>query len=326
MTGRQTRRTAFTLVELLVAIAIIGILISLLLPAVQAAREAARRTSCRNNLRQIGVGVHLHSDSSRYLPTSGNNGTITPVIDSAHPFQQAGMFYQILPFLEQTNAAKSNVQIAAAMAVPTYFCPTRRAPVTRGDGAGNAIGLNDYAMPLWKDNSQGPGMGGNSPGCWNMWNDATGDLEDHPYYRNTVFVRGGKGNVAFCPGKISDITDGTSQVLMLAEKFVDPSRYRPVAIPDEPPQPPWPPLSFTDNGYFGGWDWATMRCSMYGPVPDQPYSGIAYWLMFGSAHSEGVNALFADGSVRLISYTTSNPVFQLLCRKNDAITLDPTAY
>jgi prepilin-type N-terminal cleavage/methylation domain-containing protein len=181
MTGRQTRRTAFTLAELLVAIAIIGILISLLLPAVQAAREAARRTSCRNNLRQIGVAVHLHSDSCRYLPTSGNNGTITAVIDSSHPFQQAGMFYQILPFLEQINAAKSNVQVAAAMAVPAYFCPTRRAPVTRGDGAGNALGLNDYAMPLWKDNAQGPGMGGNSPGCWNMWNDATGDLADHPY-------------------------------------------------------------------------------------------------------------------------------------------------
>ena len=64
----RTARRAFTLVELLVVIAIIGLLIGLLLPAVQAAREAARRTSCKNNLKQIGLALHQHHDVHKRLP------------------------------------------------------------------------------------------------------------------------------------------------------------------------------------------------------------------------------------------------------------------
>ena len=67
--NRRTRaKTGFTLVELLVVIAIIGMLIALLLPAVQAAREAARRTSCKNNLRQLGLAFQNYHDMHRNFP------------------------------------------------------------------------------------------------------------------------------------------------------------------------------------------------------------------------------------------------------------------
>ena len=74
----RRRKNGFTLIELLVVIAIIAILIALLLSAVQQAREAARRAECRNNLKQLGLGFHLHQDALRSLPHAGIDSGKTP--------------------------------------------------------------------------------------------------------------------------------------------------------------------------------------------------------------------------------------------------------
>jgi prepilin-type N-terminal cleavage/methylation domain-containing protein/prepilin-type processing-associated H-X9-DG protein len=90
-TGRQTKKSGFTLVELLVVIAIIGLLIGLLLPAVQAAREAARRSSCANNLRQLALAAQNYHDAFGHFPVGRNNDTT----------DQWGHFSHLLPYLEQ---------------------------------------------------------------------------------------------------------------------------------------------------------------------------------------------------------------------------------
>lgn len=97
----RRHRKALTVLELLITMSVVGVLLSVLLPAVQSARETARRAQCQNNLRQLGIALHLHHDTFETLPAGWSEVTGKPLA--------TGWIPDLLPFLEQSEL-RSQVQ------------------------------------------------------------------------------------------------------------------------------------------------------------------------------------------------------------------------
>jgi prepilin-type N-terminal cleavage/methylation domain-containing protein len=221
MTKRQSKRLAFTLVELLVVIAIIGILVALLLPAIQAAREAARRSQCTNNLRQLGVAMLNFESAKKGLPPLALNWTNAEVAarygGAGQPFwyDDHGWYMPVLPYIEEAAIAgmvdvkKSFSDPANQKARQTFIaimaCPSD-------------IGLqkNEWTSPTWARVRINYVV--------NAGNSVYGqhDVGACPNSFPTCIKFLGAPFVPRKVGKLSRITDGTSNTLMMSELLVLP--------------------------------------------------------------------------------------------------------
>jgi prepilin-type N-terminal cleavage/methylation domain-containing protein/prepilin-type processing-associated H-X9-DG protein len=342
---------AFTLVELLVVITIIGILIALLLPAVQAAREAARRLQCTNNLKQIALACLNHEQQNGFLPTCGWGCSLVgePTLGFTKK-QPGGWIYNIFPYMEQQtlhdlgmdqglSGSRPGITQRVATPLAALYCPTRRKVMAYPCGATGMTFQNCSPQPTVVGRSDYAGSGGDPPcdGAWGLFPGAPPQPNDDATWisrskrcNDALYPDGTHTQGSFATGdgifyvrsmrKIADIKDGTASTYLAGEKYCNPDLYENGKDPAD------------DQAATMGWDWDIVRFSgrscdgdpdwpITTPTQDTPGDNTRQ-VCFGSAHAASVNMAMCDGSVQAISYSIDAAVHQRLGCINDGLPID----
>ncbi len=338
----STSRRAVTLIELLVVIAIIAVLIGLLIPAVQKVREAASRVQCLNNLKQLGLALHMFESVKGHFPPA-------LVTDQSNMSDiEATGFTQLLPYIEQDNAYKlysfddpwwQKVNfVAVGTEVGLFYCPSNR--------AGGAIDLAPIALQ-WNitlppqaaciDYAFCKGANGAVHRRW----------ERVPAETRGVFGIRGPDEIGV---RFRELTDGTSSTMAIGEAAGGNPRYlvRDLANPSSVPPAPainpftgqpvpidqsWGAAGVADasHPWYGSVFAVTAQYGLPADPRDEPMNrqpatptvwgqdpkgdnaaGKDLVSGFRSLHSAGCNFLFVDGSVHFIAQSIQPATYRAL--------------
>jgi prepilin-type N-terminal cleavage/methylation domain-containing protein/prepilin-type processing-associated H-X9-DG protein len=345
---RIVRRRGFTLMELLVVIAVIAVLIGLLLPAVQAAREASRRARCVNNLKQICLGVHNYIAAYDVLPPVGGVDVRGNSAGTGRVPQTASVHLRLLNYLEQValynaynfmlgdvlvdHAVAENTTVIAT-SVPGYLCPSDPNPGNTGDIDGGYTAQVTTVNYTFNGGTNRQNNGGAVDGvAW--W------LGGNAAYGTRV--------------TLASIADGTSGTAALSEWVKGKSSQN----------VPGPNAVYLIPGYANGgarndyaacaaatvvlWDekgefWTLQDTGRGGPYyhvmpPNSPScatgAGFGAGLPFGtvdsfigpsSFHAGGANVVLMDGSVRFVKQTIDPAVWNALGTRAGGEVIDSEA-
>ncbi len=300
MMNRSSKR-GFTLVELLVVIAIIGILVALLLPAVQSAREAARRMQCSNNLKQLGLALHLYHDAHKTFPPGafwyGNSNQ-----------NRGSILIQLLPYIEQQNLYNTfdfkqvvdsqtlpNGQLLTGTMIPTYRCPS-----DNNSNLLNGLAIHNYAAS--KGSTKHIDNGNCSCSSWASFNNFGLAPYDDPNNYAGPFSRMGVCTT------MGDCRDGLSNTIYFGEVRRDCSVHI---------QQGWA-RSNNGNGLIStvvpiNYD----SCKSTSTVGCERPCNWNTELAFKSQHTGGAQFVLGDGSVHFITDTVDMWVYQYLGSKAD---------
>ena len=222
-TPRTGRAAGFSLVELLVVIAVIGTLVGMLLPAVQKVRGASARAACSNNLSQLGRAVHTyHGANQDMLPPMSASKTSKP----ASPYN-GSFHFTILPYMEQfplyqlgleglagntwaaTGVTAPPSNLLKAVVIKTYLCPT---DVTHSDGfpAGQP---KDFAATSYLANCQ-------------VFGGRSSSLGRYPLFTLTNLPDGTSNTVAMAEGFAGCKTDTARQWAFPGWNWAVPNNHR----------------------------------------------------------------------------------------------------
>jgi prepilin-type N-terminal cleavage/methylation domain-containing protein/prepilin-type processing-associated H-X9-DG protein len=323
----------FTLIELLVVIAIIAILIGLLLPAVQKVREAAARMKCSNNLKQIGIALHSYHDVNGSLPPGGSityisNNPVPGAKETGDWGSDQGTWHvYILPYLEQDPlykainpriAVRNSVGIAIANGVINTMPPYIRCPSDDYDDPNYLV--SNYIGSMGPQCAIGPcGYDPFQQFCNQpTWGYITSP--DHGNDYNLVNLRGVFNRLG-ARFTFATVKDGLSNTIFVGEGL--PQQH------DHLTNGPWSNVinkAVVWPHFNGGQahmttiipiNYKSDRGDTWCSPPDQYRGNWDVSWGFKSNHTNGVNFLFGDGSVRFIAQTIEHRTYQLLGCRND---------